>query len=163
MITNESKNFDIVTSTGIETVGVKQLTLKEREKLFLSFEETIKNRRRKEYLELSKLMEVKDRNKYLVECANSNKVNDDEIKQETLTDAGLLEIFKVTANKQLNWNEIFKNEDMLIPILKAYYYSFGIDIPDEEEVTPDADKENIKIGEIATGEAQQEANFPIEK
>lgn len=133
MIDNKIKNFDIVTPTGIESVGVRELTLKEREKLFLQFEETIKNRRRKEYLELAKLMDGKEKTKFLVDCANSNKVETEEIINESQTFAGIVEILKITADKQLDWLAILSNEDMILPVLKALYYSLGVDIPDVEE------------------------------
>lgn len=154
MINNEAKIFDIVTEKGIEPVGIKQLTLKEREKLFLSFEEVIKNRRRKEYLELSKLMEGKDKTKYLVECANSNKVSVEEVIEESQTVNGITEIFKVTASKQLNWTEILSDEDMILPVLKAFYWSLGIEVPEIEEVKPE-----VTTVSVDTGEAKQEANF----
>lgn len=155
MITNESKNFDIVTPNGLESIGVKQLTLKEREKLFLQFEETIKNRRRKEYVEMSKMMDGKDKTKYLVECANSNKVSVEEVTEESQTVNGITEIFKLTASKQLDWTAILSDEAMILPTLKAFYWSLGVEIPDELEV-----EENTKIGEIVPGEAQQEITFP---
>lgn len=154
MIDNKIKNFDIVTPTGIESVGIRELTLKEREKLFLQFEETIKNRRRKEYLEMAKMMEGKEKTKYLVECANSNKVETEEIINESQTFAGIVEIFKVTANKQLDWLTILSNEDMILPVLKALYYSLGVDVPDiEEEVDTIAEGDIPKQGDL----------FPVNK
>jgi hypothetical protein len=157
MITNEYKNFEIVTDKGIETVGIRQLTLKEKEKLANSFEDIIKTNKRKEYLEISKLMDAKERNKYLVECANSNKVAPEEIDEYSLSTNGLVEIFKITANKQLDWVNISTDKSMVIPVLKAFYWTLGNDLSDIDLT------ENTKIDEIVPGEAQQEANFPIEK
>lgn len=143
MIENTTKSFDIVTEKGIENVLAKQLTLKEREKLFLHFEENIKNRRRKEWLELAKLMEGKEKTKYLVECSNSNKVTIEEIIEESQTVNGITEIFKISVNRQLEWSNILSNEDMILPVLKCFYYSLGVEIPDVE-----LEDENTKLDEI---------------
>lgn len=130
MINNEAKSFDIVDSKGIQTINIKQLTLREREKLFLSFEEVIKSNRRKEFLEMSKLMDIKERNKFLVECSNSNKVTTEEVIEQSQTVYGITEIFKVTSDKQLNWVEILSDETMILPVLKAFYWALGVDATD---------------------------------
>lgn len=156
MIDNKIKNFDIVTPAGIETVGVRELTLKEREALFIKFEETIKNRRRKEYLEMSKLLEGKEKTKYLVECANSLKVETEEIINESQTFAGIVEIFKITASKQLDWLVILSDEEKIFPVLKALYYSLGVEVPDIE--TEDI-KENTKVTEAIGDGSTQSATF----
>lgn len=155
MIDNKIKNFDIVTPNGIETVGVRELTLKEREKLFLQFEENIKNRRRKEYLEMAKLMEGKEKTKFLVDCANNNKVETEEIINESQTSAGIVEIFKVTCDKQLEWLTILSDEAKIIPVLKAFYYSLGVEVPDIEP-----EEENKKIDEIKGDGSTQSTTFP---
>lgn len=147
VISNEYKNFDIVDSDKIETIGVRQLTLSEREKLFSIFDENIKNRKRKEFIEISKLMEPKEKTKFLVECASSNKPSMEEIIEESQTVNGITEIFKLTVNKQLDWIKVLSDSDAILPILKAYYYSLGIEVPDEvsEDITQQVENASTKV------------------
>lgn len=149
MITKTPKNFDIVDSdNSLKSVNIKELTLKEREALFLKFEENIKNRRRKEYLEMSKMMDGKDKTKYLVECANANKVTSEEVVEESQTFNGIVEILKITADKQLDWLAILSDENKILPILKAYYYSLGIDIPDVDPDEAEKPVETVAQGDL---------------
>jgi hypothetical protein len=140
-ITNTTKSFEIVVDSSIEALIVRELTLKEREKLFQQFEENIKSRRRKEYLEIAKLMEGKDKTKDLVECANANVVQHDDLVTEAQTVYGITETLNLAGNKKHDWSNILSNEDTIPNVLKAFYYAFGIEIPDEsptEEVKGDA-------------------------
>ena len=130
-ISKATKSFDIVVNGTIEALIVKELTLKEREKLFQQFEENIKTRRRKEYLAIAKLMDGKEKTKYLVECANSNNVVQDDITAEAQTVYGITETLNLAGNKKHDWSNILSNEDTIPSVLKAFYYAFGIEIPDE--------------------------------
>ena len=143
------------TDNNIQNIGVRQLTLKEREKLFLEFEETIKSRKRKEFIELSKVMDPKEKIKFLVECANTNRVTTEEVIEESQTVNGISSIFKVTSDKQLNWIEVLTDESTILPVLKAYYYSLGIEVPEEvvEDIT--------QLAAVGSNEApkQEQADF----
>jgi len=145
-INNTTRSFEIVVNGNIEPLIVRELTIKEREKIFQQFEENIKTRRRKEYLEIAKLMEGKEKTKYLVECANTNVVQHEDIVQEAQTVYGITETLNIAGNKKHDWSNILSNEDTIPSVLKAFYYAFGIEIP--EEIPVEETKGEAKQGDF---------------
>jgi hypothetical protein len=134
-IVKTDKKFDIFSGDGIVTVTVSNLTIKQKDKIYESIEERVKERKRKEFIAISKLMDQKERIKFLIESASSNKVTVEEIIEESQTVNEIANILSVACKDKIDWNSILKQEECIPQTLKCYYWALNIDVPDDVEDT----------------------------
>lgn len=132
-IGNTGKSFDLIVDGTIRSIVCKELTIAELAKTRELFIDTIKTENRKEAIELSKLMDEKDRTKYLIEVAKNTAV----IPEEKITAVfdsvfGLIEILKIaSSDSKLNWEQIF--QDNTDKCLEIYIFALGILTKSEED------------------------------
>lgn len=132
-IVDTSKSFDIIDGETVKSVTVQNLTLKQKDKLYAETEEIVKESKRKEFLAMSKLMEGKERMKFLVEASQSNKPTVAEIIEESQSVNGISRTLALVASPKMDWEKILSTEEAVEGVLKCYYWALNIDIHDLPE------------------------------
>lgn len=130
-VLDTTKVIEMANEGTLVPVTCRNLTLREKDQAYVRVEEIVKARKRKEALAIAALMDPRERNKFLAECASTIKATTEEVVQESQTVQQVAATLDVTCTPRLNWVAMMET-DAIEQILKAYYWSLSIDIPDVE-------------------------------